>query len=118
VVSVPRLLVVCGVAVVAALTVWLSWPRADVTIVISEGGAARVRLKRPWPTASAPLADTVALRRGATVRLVNRDTIAASLGLFSARPGDDLLLTAPADTGTITMDCSAHPGRPMTWAIR
>jgi hypothetical protein len=114
-----RTLLLAVIAAATALAVWATWPRPAMTIEVDVGGAAfERRTSLLLLTDRVPLGDTVAIRAAARVRVINSDTATASLGVLSARAGEDLTLRVPADTGTYVLDCTAHPGRPMTWIIR
>ncbi len=114
-----RALLLAVIAAATALAVWATWPRPAMTIEVDPGGAAfERRTTLLFLTDRVPLGDTVLVRAAARVRVVNRDTATTSLGVVSARAGEDVTLRVPADTGTYVLDCTAHPGRPMTWIIR
>jgi len=114
-----RALLLAVVAAATALAVWATWPRPTMTIEVEVGGAAYERRAMLLGlTNRVPLGDTVAIRPGSRIRLVNHDTATASLGVVAARAGEDVTLRAPGDTGVYVLDCTAHPGRPMTWIVR
>jgi len=114
-----RFLLVAVVAAATALAVWATWPRPEMTIEVDRGGAAfERRAYLFFLTDRIALGDTVAIRAAGRIRLINHDTATASLGVVAARAGEDLTLRVPADTGTYVLDCTAHPGRTITWIIR
>ena len=113
-----RALTVAGVTAATALTAWWTWPHPDLELEVARGGVGQVvdRLGR-----RRPLPDTLYLQargRETTVRVVNRDTAAASLGIFAARPGEsrDFTIATPGVYGGY---CSAHPRRKrLTYVVR
>ena len=113
-----RALAVAGVLIATAAAAWWTWPHPDLELDVARGGIGSVvdRFGR-----RRPLPDTLYLQaRGheTTVRVVNRDTTAATLGIFPARPGEtrDFTIATPGVYGGY---CSAHPTRQrLTYVVR
>lgn len=113
-----RALTVAAVAALALAAAWWTWPRPDLELEVARGGVGAVvdRFGR-----RRPLPDTLFLQargRETTVRVVNRDTAPATLGIFSARPGEsrDFGIATPGVYGGF---CSAHPTRwRLTYVVR
>lgn len=111
-----------ALAAVTALTgtaVWLTWPRAGLTIRVDAGGSAVVLPKygARWRRAI-PLPTRLEVGRGELVRVLNLDTAWARLGLFSSPPRSEGVARAPTRSGRFTSFCSAHPGREISILIR
>lgn len=113
-----RALTVAGVLAATALAAWWTWPRPDLELDVARGGVGAVvdRFGR-----RAPLPDTLYVQargRETTVRVVNHDTAATTLGIFTARPGEarDFTIATPGVYGGY---CSAHPTRRrLTYVVR
>jgi len=106
------------VAVVAATggAAWASWPRPDLSIEVDRGGLGWVVGR----TGRATLPETlhVAARGRPTVRIANRDTAPAQLGIFNAPAGRTVEFTLPGP-GAYGGYCSAHPTRKrLTFVVR
>jgi hypothetical protein len=94
-----------GVVAASAGAAWLTWPRPDVALEVDRGGLGYLvgRAGR----AALPETIRVAARGRPTVRIVNRDTAAAQLGIFTAPPGRVVEYTLPGP-GSYGGYCSAH----------
>lgn len=112
-----RRLLLVAVVVCSGALAWLTWPHPDVEITVARGGVASIVDRFGGQT---PLGDTVFVGGGGarrTVRVVNRDTVAHRLAMFSAAPGDRRDYTVP--TGVYGGYCSAHPtSKHLTFVVR
>ena len=116
--GVRRVVAILGLLLATAGAAWWTWPHPDLELEVARGGTGAVvdRLGR-----RRPLPDTLYLQaRGheTTVRVVNRDTAPATLGIFPARPGEsrDFTIATPGVYGGY---CSAHPKRQrLTYVVR
>ena len=116
--SARRVLAMAAVIGATVAAVWWTWPHPDLELEVARGGIGSVvdRFGR-----RRPLPDTLYLQvRGheTTVRVVNHDTAAATLGIFPARPGEsrDFTIASPGVYGGF---CSAHPRRQrLTYVVR
>ena len=112
-----RLLLLVAVVVCSGALAWLTWPHPDVEITVDRGGVATIVDRFGGQT---PLGDTVFVGGGGarrTVRVVNRDTVAHRLAMFSAAAGDRRDYTVP--TGVYGGFCSAHPSsKHLTFVVR
>lgn len=113
-----RAFAVGGVLAGTALAAWWMWPHPDLQLEVARGGVGAVVNRFGHHR---PLPDTLYLQaRGheTTVRVINRDTVATTLGIFSAGAGEarDFTIATPGVYGGY---CSAHPTRQrLTYVVR
>ena len=113
-----RVLGIAAVLAATAVAAWWTWPHPDLTLEVARGGIGSVvdRFGR-----RSALPDTLFLQargRETTVRIINRDTARATLGIFPSAPGEsrDFTIATPGVYGGF---CSAHPTRQrLTYVVR
>lgn len=114
--SPSRVATIAAVLATAVGTAWATWPRPDLALEVDRGGLGWVVGR----TSRAPLPETlfVAARGRPTVRIANRDTAAAQLGIFHAPAGATVEFTLPGP-GAYGGFCSAHPTKKrLTFVVR
>jgi plastocyanin len=112
-----RMAQLVGGGALAALLVYVFWPRPAVNIRVTAEGVAFVH--GVFGRVSV-LPDTIVVSAGGRpkVRITNADTITHRLGLFAAPAGQVVEYTLP-QPGTYTGLCSAHPtSNTLTYVVR
>jgi hypothetical protein len=114
-IGVRRSITIVAVIIAAMGIAWLTWPRPDLYIQVSLGGAARII----GLFGARSLPDTIYVKASGpvTVRIENQDTITHRLGIFGVARShsNDFTIAQP---GVYSGYCTAHPGRRLTYIVR